>query len=407
VTMTAATRQDRPIGPLLLAWAFAIVSAGAGAWVVLFARRGEPTLLDVTWSPALAVGFTSVGAIILARRPGNPIARLCIGIGLVLGVHLMIMAVVGSVDVRPGRLPGWMLVLANLSEQLRWLGIAGIAALFARFPSGQLPSRRWHLVDVLLVLGFLLVGTMLFGPGELPVAWILIAANPIAVLGLPVEFFDTAAWIGFLLVLGALGLSMVALLLTYGRSAGVERAQIRWVLAAAGVALLGVVVIALAEYEGPFGSIGSVLVFVAPLLIPVGIGIAILRYRLYEIDRIVSRTIGYAAVTAVLALVFLGANLALQAVLAPLVRADTIVVAASTLLVAALFAPVRSRIQRAVDRRFHRARLDADRLAAVFAERLRDEVDLETLRARSLATAAGALEPDRIALWLRAGRPTG
>jgi hypothetical protein len=319
----------------------------------------------------------------------------------------MIMAVVGSVDVRPGRLPGWMLVLANLSEQLRWLGIAGIAALFARFPSGQLPSRRWHLVDVLLVLGFLLVGTMLFGPGELPVAWILIAANPIAVLGLPVEFFDTAAWIGFLLVLGALGLSMVALLLTYGRSAGVERAQIRWVLAAAGVALLGVVVIALAEYEGPFGSIGSVLVFVAPLLIPVGIGIAILRYRLYEIDRIVSRTIGYAAVTAVLALVFLGANLALQAVLAPLVRADTIVVAASTLLVAALFAPVRSRIQRAVDRRFHRARLDADRLAAVFAERLRDEVDLETLRARSLATAAGALEPDRIALWLRAGRPTG
>jgi hypothetical protein len=262
-------------------------------------------------------------------------------------------------------------------------------------------------VDVLLVLGFLLVGTMLFGPGELPVAWILIAANPIAVIGLPVEFFDTAAWIGFLLVLGALGLSMVALLLTYGRSAGVERAQIRWVLAAAGVALLGVVVIALAEYEGPFGSIGSVLVFVAPLLIPVGIGIAILRYRLYEIDRIVSRTIGYAAVTAVLALVFLGANLALQAVLAPLVRADTIVVAASTLLVAALFAPVRSRIQRAVDRRFHRARLDADRLAAVFAERLRDEVDLETLRARSLATAAGALEPDRIALWLRAGRPTG
>jgi hypothetical protein len=188
------------------------------------------------------------------------------------------------------------------------------------------------------------------------------------------------------------------------RAGEVERAQLKWFVAAY-FAAGAITAVSFAD-----GTTQTPIDLIAPWsfsLPPIAVGIAILRYRLFEIDRIVSRTIGYAAVTAVLALVFLGANLALQAVLAPLVRADTIVVAASTLLVAALFAPVRSRIQRAVDRRFHRARLDADRLAAVFAERLRDEVDLETLRARSLATAAGALEPDRIALWLRAGRPTG
>lgn len=406
MTGDAAARGTRPVGPLL-AWAFAIVSAGAGAWVVLFARRGEPTLLDVTWSPALAVGFTSVGALIIARRPGNAIGRLCIAIGLILGTHLAIMAAVGIVDVRPGRLPNWMFVLANLSEQLRGLGVAGIAALLARFPSGRLPSRRWHLVDGLVVLGCLLVGTTLFRPGELPIGWVLIAANPIALLDVPVEFFDTAGWAGFLVLLGSIALSMVALLTTYRRSSGVERAQVRWVLAAVAVALLGVFTLALGDYEGPFASIGAVLVFVAPILIPIGIGVAILRYRLYDIDRIVSRTIGYAAVTAVLTVVFLGANLVLQAVLAPLVRADTIVVAASTLLVAALFAPVRARTQRAVDRRFHRARFDAERLAAAFADHLRDEVDLATLRRRSVEVAASAVEPDRIALWLRAGRGAG
>ena len=132
-----------------------------------------------------------------------------------------------------------------------------------------------------------------------------------------------------------------------------------------------------------------------------GIGVAILRYRLYDIDRIVSRTIGYAAVTGVLGVVFVGTNLVLQAILAPLVRADTIVVAGSTLLVAALFSPVRARIQQTVDRRFHRARHDADRLAARLADGLRDEVDLAALRARTVEAVDAAVEPVRTALWLR------
>jgi hypothetical protein len=191
------------------------------------------------------------------------------------------------------------------------------------------------------------------------------------------------------------------------RSSGVVRAQVRWVLSGVAAALLGVVSLLLADRTWPLVGIGWVLLLGSPILIPIGIGIAILRYRLYDIDRIVSRTLGYALVTAVLAVAFLAANLVLQAVLAPIVRADTIVVAASTLLIAALFAPVQTRIQRAVDRRFHRARFDAERLAAGFADRLRDEVDLDTLRSQTIATAAGAIEPVSAGLWLRAGRPSG
>jgi hypothetical protein len=148
-------------------------------------------------------------------------------------------------------------------------------------------------------------------------------------------------------------------------------------------------------------------VLVAPILIPIGIGVAILRYRLYEIDRIVSRTIGYAAVTAVLGLAFLGTNLVLQAVLAPIVRADTLVVAGSTLFVAALFAPLRRRVQQVVDRRFHRARHDAERTAAAFADRLRDEVDLAALRGATLAAVDDAVEPAAATLWLRGRAPAG
>ena len=405
MTTSRDRHRRQPLG-LLAAWAFALAVAIIGSWVVLFVRRGEPDVAGLLWSPALAVGFTSVGAVIASRRPGHPIGRLCLAIGLVLGVQLALTAIIAIADVRPGRMPAWMFVAANVTDKLVWLGVVGIAALFTRYPDGRVMSRRWRLIDALLVASISFQAVQLVRPGELPVSWILQAANPIAALWVPGEVFEiTSNAAGVLLALG-LALSVVALVVRYARSASTIRAQIRWVLSAVVSAGVGVGLTVISNGEGALTAVAFGLVLVAPILVPVGIGIAILRYHLYEIDRIVSRTIGYAAVTAVLALVFLGANLVLQATLAPLVRADTFVVAASTLLVAALFAPVRARTQRAVDRRFHRARLDADRLAAAFAERLRDEVDLETIRARSLATAAGALEPDRIALWLRAGRPT-
>jgi hypothetical protein len=147
-------------------------------------------------------------------------------------------------------------------------------------------------------------------------------------------------------------------------------------------------------------SPGVVSVFGLALL-PIALGVAILRYRLYDIDRIVSRTISYAVVTAVLVGVFAGAILVFQTVLAPLTGKNTMAVAASTLVVAALFQPLRLRIQRVIDRRFNRARYDADLAVATFSERLRDETDLVTIRDGVLRTVVDSLQPSDLTLWVR------
>jgi len=162
----------------------------------------------------------------------------------------------------------------------------------------------------------------------------------------------------------------------------------------------GFIVAQLVPAAGESGVVwlGAVVAFPC---VPIAVGIAVLRYRLYEIDRIVSRTISYAAVTAVLVAVFVGAILLFQAVLAPVTGENTVAVAASTLVVAALFQPLRRRIQGVVDHRFNRARYDAQRTAEAFADRLRDQVDMDPLRADLVATVDASLRPTLAGIWLR------
>jgi hypothetical protein len=136
-------------------------------------------------------------------------------------------------------------------------------------------------------------------------------------------------------------------------------------------------------------------------LIPLAIGVAVMRYRLYEIDRVISRTISWAILTVLVAGLFVAFVLALQALLAPVTQSNELAVAGSTLLVASLFQPFRRRVQRLVDGRFNRSRYDAERTVAAFAARLRDEVDLESLRAEILATVSATVEPSSVKLWLR------
>ena len=144
-----------------------------------------------------------------------------------------------------------------------------------------------------------------------------------------------------------------------------------------------------------------IVALVAAAGIPIAVGIAILRYRLYDIDRLISRTIGWAVVTAILGGVFIGGVVVMQTLLASLTRENTFAVAVSTLVAFALFQPLRRRVQRAVDRRFDRARYDGQRTTAVFADRVRNEVDLGTLHAELVATAADAVRPTGATLWLR------
>jgi predicted membrane-bound spermidine synthase len=205
-------------------------------------------------------------------------------------------------------------------------------------------------------------------------------------------------------------LAIASLIVRYRRAAQIERQQLKWFAAVAILTGLGGAANIVTSSSGsaaPTGTLATVnavsgfMIYVGLALLPVAIGIAILRYRLYEIDRLISRSISYGVLTAIVGGLFVGFILVFQAVLAPVTRSNELAVAGSTLLAAALFQPLRRRVQRIVDRRFNRSRYDAERTVAAFAERLRDEVDLEQLVAEILATVRQTVEPSSVSLWLR------
>jgi hypothetical protein len=213
-----------------------------------------------------------------------------------------------------------------------------------------------------------------------------------------------------LLVAGG-ALAVTSLLVRYRRAAPIERQQLKWFAAVATVAgiagVVNVATYAASGGAGPSGTLGvveavsSFFIYGGLALLPVAIGIAVLRHNLYEIDRLISRSIGWAVLTLILGITFAAVVLALQALIAPSTGSNELAIAGSTLLVAALFQPLRRRVQLVVDRRFNRSRYDAERTVAALAARLRDEVDLEAVRADILATVDAALEPRSASLWLR------
>ena len=261
-----------------------------------------------------------------------------------------------------------------------------IPFLFLLFPDGRLPSRRFRWV-----------------------VWVTGAGMVSLLLGSPASMIPGLADLGFVvsvLALGAtvfgIGGAVAATWIRFRRGDPVQRQQVKWLLAVAGVAAIAFpAALAFGPSESSVALAFWVVAFLAYLALPIAIGIAVLRYRLYEIDRIISRTIGYAVVTVTLATVFAGAILLFQAVLAPLTGRNTVAVAASTLVAATLFQPLRRRVQAVVDRRFNRARYDAERTAAAFAAQLRDEVDLESLGADVLAVVAQTVAPATAGLWIR------
>jgi hypothetical protein len=213
---------------------------------------------------------------------------------------------------------------------------------------------------------------------------------PVVLAGPPLTLVLTAAGV----------MSMVVRL---RRAQGVERAQLRWLVWSMAFIVVGFIIGLVGDSVFANGLNGVVWLpaIIAFSLPPLAIGVAVLRYRLYEIDRLVSRTLAYGVVTVALLAIFGGTILALQALLSPLTGGNTLAVAGSTLLVAALFQPLRRRVQEVVERRFNRARYDAQVAVDAFSARLRDEVDLEILRGSLLALVDATLEPNTAALWLR------
>jgi hypothetical protein len=357
-----------------------------------------------------ALMLATVGAILVFRLPGHVIGWLLAvgGLAIALTEGASGLADYG-LNAHPGSVPGaiWFAWLG----QLTW--VPEIACLFILlplfYPTGRLPSARWRVVLViaaaLVVIGGVSGAFVIWAPAPYPLGNPLALGGPAAALMTFLNYMVATA-----LVLAGGALAIASLIVRYRRAAPIERQQLKWFAAVAILTGLGGaanIVTSSPESSAPTGPLGTVnavsgfVIYAGLALLPVAIGIAILRYKLYEIDRLISRTISWAVVTVLVAGLFVGLILALQAVLAPLTQSNELAVAGSTLLVFSLFAPIRRRVQRLVDRRFNRSRYDAERTVAAFASRLRDEVDLEQLRAEILATVSTAVEPSSVSLWLR------
>jgi hypothetical protein len=355
---------------------------------------------DAARQVGLALGFSAfmvVGALIVAHRPSNAIGWIFSAIGLLAFTALLAVEYATYAYVtRPGSLPG--ATLAAWYSSWTWYPAIALALIFTPllFPTGRLLSSRWRPIAwlagvataALMVLGAL-------GP-ELDLDRDHTIANPIGVAW--AENSEESTVVPTLSVLLTVsGLAAVgSLVLRFRRSRGEERQQLKWFTYAVG--LLPVFVLAdFLPYSG-----GSLLSAVPLVLLPVAVGVAILRYRLYDIDRVINRTLVYGLLTALLAGVYAGTVLVLGQVFGGVGRdPPSWAVAVATLAVAALFQPTRRRIQQAVDRRFNRRKYNAAKTVEAFSSRLRDEVDLDALAVDLLAVADQTMQPTTVSLWLR------
>ena len=378
------------------------------------------TVVDLLVSvPILA--FPLVGALIASRRPHNPIGWICLADGLLW----MLLGLFDYYSVyglaRPGSVP-FPAAVAALSEWL-WVPTVGLLAIYlvTLFPNGRLPSRRWRplawLSGAIIVLAS--VGSGL-SPG--PIAELGGVRNPFGLEGQP--WVAYAANVGLVLFLACILASMVSLILRYRRSRGEERQQIKWIAFAASVVGLGFVgamvsgLIASVFAPEAWGDTADGaplwfdLLFSGVLLsfggVPVAVGIAVLRYRLYDIDLLINRALVYSSLTATLAVLYFGSVFSLQAALRVLTgQESTLAIVASTLAIAALFSPLRRQVQGFVDHRFYRRKYDAAKTLAAFNARLRDETDLDALSNDLVGVARGTVQPEHVSLWLRPESASG
>ena len=384
-----------------LAWLIAIVD------VVAFAATGpfDPSG-DVVGTVLFAIGigsFAAVGALLRTRVPGNPIGILLLAAGTLLCLAMVLVryGAVGALQVPPSPWSGGAeLVGSTLFVYPFALALIGVPLVF---PDGRLPSRRFRWVVGVTVAGMAawslgaFVGTIAGGSPDGTPATGSSGGDTLLLLRDVLQLL----FVGSLVV--GFGAGVVAVALRFRRGDPVQRQQVKWLLAVVGLAAV-VLPLSFVPVDGSpeLGVILSDVAILTLFALPLVIGLAVLRYRLFEIDRLVSRTIAYAVVTAVLAAVFLATNLGLQTWLAPAIGGSTLGVAASTLLVAALFQPVRRAVQGPIDRRFNRARIDGERVLAAFGDRVREEVDLASLNHAVLATADEAVRPATAGLWLKA-----
>ena len=392
-----------------VAWSMCALSLAltASSLMLLVLNMSHPDVpIHPYWTvdTLLAIGFAPVGAVIVPRiTPQNPIGWLFCVIGLLWAVmHFSAQYAIYTLLAVPGSLPAsqaaaWMMCWV-------WVPASGlIVFLLLLFPDGRLPNRRWRwLAWFSLLLTVVGVISQALAPGS--VYYLRGIHNPLGVEGLP-NVGELVQTVVFTLIFVSAGSLFVRRL----RASGVERQQLKWFTYSSTLAISGVILTyTISDAIGALWLewVGYVVLVVGFIGIPISMGIAILRYRLYNIDLLINRTIVYGLLTAILVAFYFGGIVVLQRFFVLLTaQQSTLAVVASTLLIAALFTPLRRRIQSFIDRSFYRRKYDARKTLEDFSAQLRNETDLKALSDDLIGVVRETMQPAHVSLWLRPGPP--
>jgi len=387
----------------LSAWVFSLALVVLGLVLTAANRFVENEIATYTVNLTVAaLAFSTVGALVAYGQPRNLIGWLLLGIGTLYATELF----AGNYGVytlltNPGSLPGEA-VGAWLTSWVWIFGGSLVLFVFLFFPDGKLPSPRWRPVAWLVLANTALaVAPFALDPGPLSeFSERVPVVNPVGIAG-SAGLLDLFSRVSFLLLIPISSALILAFFVRFRRAQGEERQQIKWV--AYGVAVFALAVIVASAWPSLDGSlVGGALFLVGFLAIPSAMALAILKYRLYDIDVVINRTLVYTVLTTVLALLYFGSIALLQTVLIVLTgQGSQLAVVASTLLIAALFNPIRRRIQGFIDRSFYRSKYDAAKTLEAFSASLREETDLTELNDHLLAVVRETMQPEHVSLWLR------
>jgi hypothetical protein len=387
--------------PRLSGWRSAVVwfVVVADVIVILLSAQVDPRLpAAYVLVIGVVASFGVVGSIVATRRSRNVIGWIMWTTGTVIAWSTAgVTYATYSLDRLGGALPATV-PIAFVSNVAIIPAIATVAIFVPLlFPDGRLPSARWRAAAWLGVVATILPTIALaIAPGIM--AGGAKIENPIGIPGVE-SVGDLLGHVLVVLLASSVVLAIASVAWRYRRGNQLERQQLRW-FAYPALVMVASVALGLSDI-GPLAESGWLVILGGVALVPIGTGVAILRYRLYDLDRLISRTISYGLVTGLLVGMFLLVNLGLQSILSSLTSGNSLAVAGSTLLAAALFTPLRRRVHAIVDRRFDRARYDGEQTAISFSVRMRNATDLPTVTRDLEGTVRHAIAPSSLGLWLR------